>query len=150
MKRLKTIGKVIWITSFLLIVTIASASAKMQQTEWRPDTCDNCVIIYEWDDTVSQELRVHTAVSVTNSHPDFANDTKEIQYQKILEENQRKNIALGEIKKQIPTIDETQIKFSYDKFHKLHLIIDGLTVSEKTLLKGKIDAKIGVDKVIIE
>src|SRR3990167_1887520 len=71
--------------------------AKMQQTTWHPDTCDGCVVVYEWDDTVSQELRTHTVVEVTNEPIDFKNETKEIKYDKILEENQRKNIAVGEI-----------------------------------------------------
>lgn len=30
-------------------------------TQWQPDTCD-CVLLYEWDDEVDAEQRVHTPV----------------------------------------------------------------------------------------
>src|SRR3990167_3930493 len=104
--------KKVFILLFLMGQTI-SADAKMQQTTWHPDTCDGCVVVYEWDDTVSQDQRVHTPVSVTNEHQDFKNDSIKVKYDKILEENQRKNIAVGEIIKNNPKIDVETIRFFY-------------------------------------
>ena len=124
--------------------------AKMQQTTWSPDTCDKCVIVYEWDDTVSQELRTHTPVSVVNEHQDFKSDTMKVKYDKILEENQRKNIAVGEIIKNNPAINGEAIGFSYDAQHKLHLTVPGLTAQEKINAQNSVDTKVGNGKVILE
>lgn len=35
----------------------------IKRTTWYPDTCD-CIIEYEWDDSISENLRVHTVVNV--------------------------------------------------------------------------------------
>jgi len=149
--------KKVFILLFLMGQTI-SADAKMQQTTWSPDTCDGCVVVYEWDDAVPQELRIHTAISVKNTDPDFANDTKEIQYQKILEENQRKNIVIGEIIKNNPKLVDAEgilkkdirIDFSYDKQHVLHLSVSGLNSQEKSDSQNSVNMKVGNGKVILE
>lgn len=147
---------------FLLLFSILTfgsiASAKMQQNTWSPDTCDKCEIVYEWDDTVSQDQRVHTVVEVINAPVDFKNDTKEVQYDKILKENQRKNIAIGEVIRQNPKLVNAEgnfkpgmdINFFYDNLHILHLKTKGLNPQEKVTTQEKINAKVGVGKAILE
>lgn len=84
-------------------------------TTWKPDTC-GCVLHLEWDDEVPAEERVHTAVPfvVTNDEsimprkvcpihesldPTDKEEGKHVKHlEKVLEENQRKNITLGKVK----------------------------------------------------
>ena len=67
----------------------------IQTTRWSPDTC-KCEIEYTWDDTVPQDQRVHTMKSVRKCivH-DLVSEAKA--YQNVLDENQSKNKAIGQL-----------------------------------------------------
>jgi len=78
-------------------------------TRWTPDTHD-CVIEYEWDDAVPAEERVHTFKRFVKEpgHQRFqALATKKERFDKVVEENQRKNYALGHILDNLP---DTEVK----------------------------------------
>lgn len=138
------------VLAILILFMPVLAQAKMQQTLWHPDTCDGCSVVYEWDDSLPQDQRVHVPVEVSNEHIDFKNDSKQVKYDKILEENQRKNFAIGEVIKNNPMVAPDSIGFAYDSKHKLHLSVPGLTTQEKINAQGTVDAKIGSNKVILE
>lgn len=67
----------------------------IQTTRWRPDTC-GCTIDYEWDDSVSQELRVHTVKEISKCIYHQALGLPEA-YTAVQEENASKNKALAYI-----------------------------------------------------
>lgn len=79
-------------------------------TTWRPDTC-GCVIQYEWDDSLSNDLRVHTGKNIEKTCESHKNiiEAKEL-YIQLTEENQRKNLFLKEVIDTIPTLKETKVK----------------------------------------
>lgn len=89
-------------------------------TTWKPDTCD-CIIHYEWDDSVPAEERVHTPVESVTTHDGrviprhvcavhagtIENAGKEVEHHdKIKEENTRKNQVLGHILENSPDLTE--------------------------------------------
>ncbi len=68
-------------------------------TQWSPDTCD-CTFEYEWDDTSSENTRVHNFKAVTKecaSHAHLKGNNKKDMYDSSLEENTRKNGTIGEL-----------------------------------------------------
>ena len=120
-------------------------------THWRPDTC-SCELEYSWDDTQNEDIRVHTIANILKVCPAHAGEVDKIQhYAKVLGENQRKNIVLGEILKNIPTatIDKVQedgtkvkdlkpgleYKWSFDADRNLVIDLVGFAQAEKNAVK---------------
>lgn len=78
----------------------------LQVTHWSPDTC-RCIIGYQWDDSISEDLRVHTPVEykLCKSHQSL--DVNSIEAKVVIElstfgpieENTRKNKVLAELEK---------------------------------------------------
>ena len=92
----------------------------IQTTRWSPDTCD-CIIEYQWDDTLTPDVRTHTLANYIRKcsfHGNQANDT--IRWNTLNEENPRKNNAYQLI------VDNAPLQF-------VDLAPDGIT---KTLKKG--------------
>ena len=148
MRRFWWIGLVIW---------CGMAEAKMQRTLWYPDTCHGCSMEYEWDDSVPQEQRIHTPVQIDDPEGEFKGS--ENMGLQIMEENQRKNVAIGEILKENPTLIDASgallptivIDFTYDQDRILHLSVSGLkTIQEKSDAQIAVDAKLGENKVVVE
>lgn len=144
--------------SFIFLLSTSFAFATMQQTTWSPDTCNKCQVVYEWDDAVPQEQRVHTPIEVKNVPADFKGDSKAVQFDKILEENQRKNKAISEVAKEHPELTDEKgslksdvpIDFHYDENHVLHLKVGELNKQDKEKAKEKVDETVGAEKVILE
>ena len=65
----------------------------IKTTTWHPDTC-NCEISYSWDNTLSEENRVHTFSHVDNKCSAHQSLSDQQIYDTISEENPRKNITL--------------------------------------------------------
>ena len=68
-------------------------------TLWSPDTC-GCQFEYTWEDTESEDTRVHTFKQVTKecvSHSHLTGNNKRDMYDSSLEENRRKNGTIGEL-----------------------------------------------------
>lgn len=63
-------------------------------TRWLPDHC-SCIVEFTWDDSVSETNRVHIYSNHVNRCASHSSGTASSAYNACLEENQRKNIALG-------------------------------------------------------
>lgn len=67
----------------------------LRRTLWRPDTC-SCTVVFEWDDTVPQNSRVHTPVAdplTTKCAAHAGATTPADHYADLMGENPRKNKA---------------------------------------------------------
>lgn len=135
-----------------LIFICGTASAKIQETRWQPDTCSGCVVYYTWDDSVPLDHRTTTFSRIENPPIEFKDLKPEEQYSKILEENQRKNKTYAAISENVPeAVDEIKdsdgkitkvvknFKYHFDADRNLIVSADGLE---------KID--LGVEKVNVE
>jgi hypothetical protein len=106
-------------------------------TKFSPDTC-SCIIYYEWDDALPEDLRTHTVVAsgpdgggyVCPEHASLG--TPQVAHGLTITENQTKNQACSEVVKQDPAINIEEIGFSYDTTRILTLKLPS------TNLKGKI------------
>src|SRR3990167_5552023 len=124
-------------------------------TRWRPDTCE-CELEYSWDDIQSENTRVHTIANILKACPAHAGETnKGNHYSKVLGENQRKNIVLGEILKNIPTATRDKVqedgttikelkfgleyKWSFDIDRNLVIDLVGFNPAEKAQVKTLTD-----------
>lgn len=121
----------------------------IQKTKWKPDTC-GCEIVYEWDDTVPQEERTHTLFSVSKC-PHHQGDINATAYQKVLDENQSKNQAVGLIINNIEKIKgkEDEITWRFDDDRNLILSHPDLDMDDKELINN-IDKSEIVKNVSIE
>lgn len=80
----------------------------LKTTIWRPDTCA-CTILYQWDDSVPDDQRVHTPVDKASDYEgnpltniccdDHAHlkDDYVAHHDALMAENQMKNIVLNKI-----------------------------------------------------
>lgn len=133
-----------------MLLLATPAFAKIQTTTWSPDTCE-CVIEYQWDDTISQEERVHTPSNIVKTCPvHSALPDKEKKYTEVLKENQTKNKAVGIILEGNPQIGTEDISFSYDPDRTLRLKVNGLDTTKKKSVETEIKSKVGNDKIIVE
>jgi hypothetical protein len=126
-------------------------------TRWSPDTCD-CVVEYSWDSEVPQDERVHIPHTVLKQCEAHKNKPLAVLHDELKEENQRKNIALGEIIKHFPDLaltdqngektspDPNKIKYSFDKNRKLQVELKDTTPENKVTLRGILQTKF-TDKV---
>jgi len=133
-------------------------------TRWSPDTC-SCVIEYTWDDTLTEDQRVHTlkTISKCSNHSALNDDTA---YSSVLEENPRKNIAhqlvmdngptslsdlINGTRQLKPTIS-LQYTFSGIAPNRLLTITyngAGLTSQQKSAIQPILNNRFGIGKVVI-
>jgi hypothetical protein len=117
-------------------------------TRWSPDTCE-CVIEFDWDDTVNENDRVHTVcniVKICDAHKKYEGDM-EAHYNSILSENVKKNMTYAKILHDMPEICIEKMQngniirelkpdkgfiWSFDSDRKLQIKLIGLTDEEKT------------------
>jgi len=109
-------------------------------TTWSPDTCD-CVINYEWDDTTPEDTRTHTVSSVVKKCSFHEGLNLSANYDAILEENTRKNLAIKKVKEIHPTAD---VKFSLDSNRDVTLSVKGVVVPDTNALEATLGAKVKV------
>jgi len=127
-----------------------------QYTTWRPDTCD-CELTYEWDDSLPLNKRTHAIHTINKSClAHSALSVKTEHYDKVIEENKRKNILYGKILDNIPsavnekvnddgTITKTlklnkEYKWSFDNDRVLVVELIGFTNAEKNIIKALVDS----------
>ena len=129
----------------------------IQRTLWRPDTC-GCQFEYEWDDSVSENLRTHTPVRVVARcarHNGFLANIV-THFAQVADENPRKNKLLNRARAQFPALfDPTSGEFlgswSFDSGHTLHIQTKGLlTALQMTNVGNWADTNLGPGKVVIE
>ena len=149
-----------------LILLCATAEAKINETTWTPDTCNNCSYTYEWDDSVPADQRVHTFKRIDKSSPDHQGLSGAAQYARVLEENQRKNKVDGQLRtiSNMVTTDENGsviykpgVGFNFawsgqDDSRVLTITVYGYTLTnqQKNAVKNWADQNIGVNKVVIQ
>ena len=143
----------------------------IQITQWSPDTC-KCSIEYEWDNTISQDIRVHTLKNIINSCPEHALLSNDIaRYKAVVNENQTKNKLYGKILIDFPLLTTiinnsdgtTSTIFAIGKeptfVFNANYIGDGrsiqvniptLTIFQKNTYQDILDAQFGAKKVIIK
>ena len=138
--------------------------------QWSPDTC-GCTIEYSWDDSVSAELRTHSATRIVKAclaHDGLKNDTAN-HYDKVRNENVRKNKAHGQLLalSQIGDVvlqpnGETYfqlkngitINYSFtgtgaDRVLSVSVVGYNLSTTQKNTLTAWCETNLGVGKVII-
>jgi hypothetical protein len=128
-------------------------------TNWQPDTCE-CILDFDWDDK-DGSVAVNKIIKVCKAHAEEKDIVEH--FQAVLEENQRKNIAIGKIMSEVSravdtTIDEKgdsvqklkpgfEVAFSFDAERKLILNLDSLTTQEKATVITACDSALGTGKV---
>lgn len=133
----------------------------IQITRWRPDTCD-CIIEYEWDDTLPEADRVHNLKTIQRC-PAHQAHQKPDAYQAVQDENRRKNKVHSLILENMPDIVEevtnsdgskakrlkagVEFGWSFDDKRKLVVDLKGATVAHKNQLKGLINSGFGTNKI---
>ncbi len=111
----------------------------IQRTRWRPDTC-GCDLIYEWDDAIAQEDRVHTIHRIDRTcpvHGGHAN--KEDHYKTIKDENISKNKAIGLLVKE--GLDPNlagNVKWRFNPDRSIVVELPAAMASIKTSLNNKV------------
>lgn len=120
-------------------------------TTWHPDTCE-CVMEYSWDTEVSEDERTHSfanAVKVCKAHQGEGAQA----YEKVKEENPRKNNALNEVIKALPTFAKTdaegnktpdldKIAWSFDADRNLVIDLKGVKKADKDAVKAVMATKL--------
>lgn len=141
----------------------------MKITRWSPDTCE-CVIEYEWDETLSQDDRVHTQKKIINTCADHVGVTDTL-YTVLDFETRRKNQLQGWILENLSNVsvektDENtgeirkvfKPKIIYDWNFEgngadriLHARLLGIQLSnaEKTTIQDFADTKFGMEKIVV-
>lgn len=123
-----------------------------QKTTWRPDTCQ-CEITYEWDDTLPEALRTHTATEVKLCDAHKTAPTPSAAFATLMDENQRKNFAWVEIVSRFAASKEEDFSFSYDANRVLQINMIGtsaLSGAQKTTLQNALNTRFGSGKVTVK
>jgi hypothetical protein len=138
-------------------------------TRWSPDTCQ-CILEYEWDDSVPENQRTHTPATVVKKctgHQPLP-DINSV-FNTLLDENPRKNKALAEILANAPSnswydIDATSgsrvfkqnitVKWTWTGTapnRVLTLSFTGITLTnaQKNTLQTRLNTLLGSGKVTI-
>lgn len=99
----------------------------MKTTKWSPDTCD-CVIEYEWDETLPAEERTHTQKSIEPcEHHAHMDD--------VLVENRGKNQAMA-------VMEENGVEATWTFDENRKLVIDVADKARVQELKGKVAERV--------
>jgi light-regulated signal transduction histidine kinase (bacteriophytochrome) len=138
----------------------------IKTTRWSPDTC-GCVIEYQWNTEDAPQARTHSIKNIVKACPAHANlADKADHFEKVKEENRRKNKVLNEaVLKHIPratkkvigedgveqtVLDLSKVNFEFDENRVLKVFVEGLQVAEKTAAQAEADEKVGNGKSKIE
>jgi len=113
----------------------------MTKNQWKPDTC-GCVLEFEFDADAPDSERVVTPTQVVKAcaHHPLGTTVKE-NYDKVLDENQRKNFSIKELVDQVPELKSEDIKFSFDDDRTLVLKLPGY-VDKEPLVLSRIKSRI--------
>lgn len=120
----------------------------IQTTRWKPDTCD-CVIEYDWDDSMESDKREHALKSINKCA--FHNKLDDITaFETVMPENVLKNNAVIEVLASLPVLKVEDVKFLYDSDRLLTLTIEGINALDKTVAQDAVDIKVGMGNVVVE
>lgn len=113
----------------------------MTTNRWKPDTCA-CVIEYEFDETLADDVRTHSLKNIQKCQ--YHNDPDDAQaFIRANRENNDKNFAIGEVLKAYSQVKDDQIKWQYDLNRKLTITVpSSLKKADKDALNANIIGKI--------
>lgn len=125
----------------------------IKRTGWSPDTC-KCVTEFTWDNTVDEDLRVHTYSRDIKICPEHTGKSGLALYDALLDENQRKNITLSLSQEERPDVTHRLFTYSFDtarllltvSFPRLRPI---MTPPEKDRIQAACDLQFGPGKVLV-
>ena len=109
----------------------------LRTTKWRPDTC-GCEIEYEWDDSISDDQRVHSVKNILHPCKAHKNLDSVTHYNTILEENTEKNKLVGKVIELDDSLTHKHIEWSYDEQRKIKLSINKESSLSKSDLKKEL------------
>ncbi len=129
----------------------------IQTTTWTPDTC-TCTVTYTWDDTVAQNLRVHTFQSVVTQGAEHSALPGATLWSTITLENTTKNQIQPLVQQIAPGIDVTtwlqQVTWSFSGSGAARVLTVNfgslLTSAQKAQLQTVCDTTFGTGKIIIQ
>lgn len=109
-------------------------------TRWSPDTC-GCILEYEWDDSVEESQRTHTATRVVVTCKEHSKLDESERFDRVKEENILKNQVETELlsKPELTIIDtdgtkkfKQNVKFDWKFNNERELVIkvDGVDFKE--------------------
>lgn len=141
----------------------------LRQTIWQPDTCE-CMVTYQWDDTVAEDQRVHTPLNTIKCPAHTSLTTHTQVFNVLTEENPRKNQILQEILDNAPNTNwydidtgsggtrvlKQNINFRWvwsgtAPNRIITVFFDGitLTTTQRNNLQTRLDNRFGVGKATI-
>jgi hypothetical protein len=130
-------------------------------TRWKPDTCE-CLIEYEWDDSVPADQRVHNYKHIIKceAHKNEADD--KVAFDKVNDENKTKNRVLGHILDNFPALVDTVVDeaggeskvlkpglkydWSFDNQRKLQIDVIGVAPAQKAAIVNSVKS-VFADKI---
>lgn len=115
----------------------------MQVNQWQPDTCD-CIINYQWDDTLSDADRVHTVKEVIRRCKFHQTLDDVTHYDTVLEENTRKNRAIGAIKEAHADAD---VAFEFTDKREVILNVKNVSFIDSEAILSKVGPKVQINLV---
>lgn len=150
----------------LLAVLLLSGDvyAKPHENVWTPDTCD-CQVIYEFDDELPADQRVHTFKRITKHDVTLPLLTGEQEYEAILENNIRKSkvhtqlLTISTLIQTNPdgsiglkngvTMNWSWVGVGASKVLSISVSGANLANPQKSAVQSWCDTNIGIGKVII-
>lgn len=125
----------------------------IRTTRWSPDTCA-CVMEYDWDDTQSEDTRVHSFARIVSRCPVHTEiPADEDSFNVVVGENKRKNDGwrFGTIRRPVLTEAEYTWRFTGTGANRqLFIRCIGATGQQRSLIQGDLNAAHGVGKVTVE
>lgn len=133
----------------------------IQTTRWTPDTCNGCVIDYQWDDQVDASVRVHTPVASVERCLDHAGVVNPVtHYSKLTKENTTKNRVIDYLVNNFPSLlttdsagnqhlDTSKVSWSFDTARtSLTILIPTLNAAQLAVINTAA-AKVAAVTVVV-
>jgi hypothetical protein len=120
----------------------------IRSTRWSPDTCA-CVIEFQWDDSLSEATRTHSAGTTINQCSLHAGLSVAAHFTALTDENPRKNKILDRIITAFPPLTVDDISWAFDTNRVLNVTIGKLTSAQKATLQTAANNQFGAGKVLV-
>lgn len=128
----------------------------LRTNKWSPDTC-KCQITYQWDTDEPPATRTFTpiAISPCSIHIDDVEDIPDEQlmtriarrWNKVIEENRRKNKAITYLENNYPSA--VIVSWGFNQSRVFEITLSGITNLQKNQIQNAADNFAGVGKVMV-
>lgn len=119
----------------------------IQQTIWKPNTCD-CEIVYEWDDALPSDQVLFTLIAVNHRGDEHANVIDGSLISTLHEEVNRLQVATQMVIDD--GFDEDHFTYSWDPGRTLTITIPDASKSDKLALQAAIAVQVGLGLVLVK